>query len=305
LGIINSGSKEIDENFALAIATQSEIKLGKSVDKILGWLRGKPCTNKKTESPDFILNSSSGVVGIEHFKVSTGSIEKRGKWYSLPDEIYGASKGEHCDHEKTEETYKKAMVATRYPSSICTFKSILEKHLKHTKEYKEHISNYGGDRLVFLIELVHWDFIGLTAVGKKTFDCDYDNIPLCKDIVDSISEATDVDAVVILFNFYPYHNSTVFAFTPQEAKNGDIGEEIYEYIGYDESLEEKLIKLSCDGVLANELCDIDNYHELTNAVMENFEKSQLCIRSGKSCLVVTCVYDMMMDKGLVYNKRKN
>jgi len=309
LNIIYDGSKFSKERNALLLAIESKNKLGKSAENIINRLRGQSFTEEKSEAPDFILKSSSGVTGIEHFQVSTGSVKKKDNWQSLPDEIKAVLN--NCDdkqyiNDKTKRKLRQAMEATRYPASIDTFRDIFNKHLEKAKIYKKNICKYGGDHLIFFIEMLFWDFIGLTAVGKKTFNCNYDNIPLSKEIVDIISVADDVDSVIIFFNYNPYHhNSTLFAFTPTEARNGEISEEIYEYVGYDESLEKKLIKLSCDEISTDKINTIDNYFELCNEVTEDCKKSQAYILSGKSCLVNTFTYDMMIYKGIIDDKRKN
>jgi hypothetical protein len=288
------------------MAIKSKNKLGKSAAIILGSLRGESCTKEKVESPDFILKGTSGVIGIEHFQVTATSYMRKGKWQSTPDEIYHTlcnNKGKHYDRETIENTYKKGMKENRYSSSIQVFKSSFENHLKKAKEYKKNICKYGGDHLVFLIDVLYWDFYGLTAVGNKTFNCDYVNIPLCKDIVDIISDANNIDTVVIMFRFDSTHDSTVFAFTPQEAKNDDIGVEVYEYIGYGESLESELIKLSCNGVTADKTYNIDNYFKLLTTVEKNKKEIKDCILAGKSCIVPTSVYDEMAYKGLIDDKR--
>lgn len=303
---INIDSKEWKEKFALEMAIQAKIKLGKSAAIILGSIIGESCTKEKGESPDFIIKGTSGVIGIEHFQVTATSYMKKGKWQSTPDEIYHAlynDKGEHYDRETIMNTYKKGMKENRYSSSIKIFTSTFDNHLKKAEEYKKNICKYGGNHLVFLIEMLYWDFSCLTAVGNKTFNCDYVNIPLCKDIVDIISDANNIDAVVILFRFDSTYDSTVFAFTPQEAKNGDIGVEVYEHIGYNESLESKLIELSCNGVTADKIFDIDNYFELCTTVNEDIKRSKNCILSGKSCIVPTFTYDDMVHKGIIVDKR--
>lgn len=305
--IINDGSKEANESLALEMAIQSKNKFGKSADIILSWLSEKSCILKE-EAPDFILKGSSGVTGIEHFKVSTGSVGKKGKMESLPDKIYTASRrkneGKPYDQDKIEATYKQAMLLSNYSDSICAFEYNFNKHLGKVESYKKRLfDEHGGCRLVFLIEMVYWDFTGMTAVGKKTFDWDFDNIPLYKDIVDFVSVANNVDAVVILFNFYPRYSSTVFAFTPQEAKNRSIGVEVYEYIGYGKALEIELIKMHNDGVTPDKIPTNKNFEELNKAIDDSCKKSQEYICSGKSCIVPTFVYEIMVDNGLIKDNR--
>jgi hypothetical protein len=305
--IINNGSKESIEAFALIRSIQAEIKLGKSVGRILDWLKGESCTEKKEESPDFILKVNSGIIGIEHFQVTAGSVENNGKYQSLPDKLFSMlnkNNGISNDHERFNDLYKQAMEANNYFFSIGAFKYNFENHLKNAEKYKERMNKYGYCRLVFLIEMLCWDFTGFTAVGNKTFNCDYEKIPLCKDIVDIISTAYNIDAVVILFNHYHQCNSTVFAFTPQEARNEDIGVDIYEYIGYSESLEKNLIKLTLDGVTPDGIYAHENYMDIVETIKKEFKISQDYIRSGKSCLVATCVYDMMVYNGLAEDKRR-
>jgi hypothetical protein len=305
--IINNGSKESIEAFALIGSIQAKIKLGKSVERILNWLKGESCTDKKEESPDFILKGPSGVIGVEHFQVTAGSVEKNGKYQSLPNKLFSLlnkNNGNPNEYKRINELNKQALEANNYSLSICAFKYNFENHLKNTNKYKERINKYGDCcRLVFLIEMLYWDFTGLTAVGKKTFNCNYGKIPLCKDIVDIISTANDIDAVVISFNLYNQHASTVFAFTPQEAKNGDIGVDIYEYIGYSNSLEKELIKFALNGVTPDEIHNHDNYFEIIEAVNNDYKNFQDYILSGKSCIVLTDVYNFLVYNGLIEDKR--
>jgi len=48
---------------------------------------------------------------------------------------------------------------------------------------------------------------------------------------------------------------------------------------------------------------VDNYFALNELVMENIKNSQIQIRSGKPCIVVTTAYDMMVYEGLIDDKR--
>ena len=312
---LNVISNKSDEFFALEMAIRSKTKLGKSADSIFNWFGKKSCILQKGESPDFIIKDSSDVIGIEHFQVSTGSVMKKGEMQSLPNVIDSAlrrkNKGKSFNGVKTANTYKQAMVASNYSDSICAFEYNFNKHLEKVGSYKKRLCDeYGSGRLIFIIEMLFWDFTGLTAVGEKTFDWGFDNIPLSKDIVDIISEANNIDAVVILFNFEPDHDSTVFAFTPQEAKNGDVGVEIYKYVGYGEQFEKELIELvahlngvQCDSILTDIFSKAGNPAELTIAAKEIYQKSRELILSGQPCLVATCVYDMMVRDGFIEDKR--
>jgi hypothetical protein len=280
IDIVDDGSKESKKAIALAVATQAKYKFGNGVEKILDWLIGKSCVEGKSEIPDFIINGSSGVVGIEHFEVAANSVMINDKWQSPLAEAsmalynYGNNKPVP-DLDKKLEKHHNTVGNTTYYSSIHVFKDIFEKHLKKAEQYRKRLSVYDANRLVFLVEMLSWEFIGLTAIGKKTFDCNFIKIPLCRDIVDIIATADSVDAVVLLFNNYPNNDSTVFAFTPQQAKDDSIDVEIYEYAGNDEK----------------------------SAIRNVCNKAFNLISSGKSCIVDTRFYNMLIQERLIPDER--
>jgi len=307
--LTDDGSKESREAIALVVAAQSKIRLGRDVDKILNWLIGEICTTSKSEVPDFILKSSTGITGIEHFEVAADSMEKNGKWQSslaaasMALYNYNQNIGSAIKLEKEFENFHNAVNTSTYYSSIRVFRDIFNKHLKNTERYKQQIMANGGNRLVFLIEMLSWNFVGLTAVGKKTFDCNHINIPLCRDIVEIIATANDIDAVVLLFNSYPFYDSTVFAFTPQQAKNENIGVEIYEYAGNNEFVESRLNELFASGVSAVQFHIAGNFDTEKTAIKEVCKKAFNFVRSGKSCIVDTGFYDTMVKSGVIPDKR--
>jgi len=307
--LTDNGTKDSREAIALITAAQSKIRFGRDADKILNWLIGDICTTGKSESPDFILKSSSGIVGIEHFEISADSIEENGKWKSPLAEVsmalynYNQNIGSANKLGIEFEKFKNAVYKSTYYSSIRAFRYIFNKHLKNTERYKQQIIAYGGKNLVFLIEMLSWNFVGLTAVGKKTFDCDYNHIPLCRDIVEIIAKADNIDAIVLLFNNYPAYDSIVFAFTPQQARNENIGVEIFEYAGNSEFIESRFTELIASRVKANQFHIVGNYETEKNAIKENCSKACKLICSGKSCIVDTGLYDTLVDYGVIVDKR--
>jgi len=133
--------------------------------------------------------------------------------------------------DKMSQRIEKSASDRTYTSSMEVFKYHFENHLKKVDNYRQRHIQYGNIRIVFLIEMRSWHFEGLVAVGKEIFECRNDRVPLCKDLVDIVASANEIDAVVILFNLFPFNEPIVFAFTPQQAKNMDIGVEVYEYAG--------------------------------------------------------------------------
>lgn len=309
--LTDNGFKDSREAIALIVAAQSKIRFGREANKILNWLIGGNCTTGKSEAPDFILKSSTGITGIEHFEIAADSIEKNGKWQSplagssMALYNYNQNIGSAIEFKREFEKFKDAINKSTYYSSICVFRDIFNKHLKNTERYKQQIITNGGNRLVFLIEMLSWNFVGLTAVGKNTFDCDHINIPLCRDIVEIIATADDIDAVVLLFNNYPFHDSLVFAFTPQQAKNENIGVEIYEYAGNNEFVESRINELFASVDNAAQFHIADNLKEEKAAIKEVCKKALYLIRTGKPCIVNTGFYDTMVNIGVIPDKRTN
>jgi hypothetical protein len=307
--LTDDGSKDSKETIALIVTAQSKIRFGRDVDKILNWLIGEICTTSKSEAPDFVLKSSAGITGIEHFAIAADSIMKNGKWQSplasasMALYNYNQNTGSGIELEREFEKFKNAVNTSTYYSSIYVFRDIFNKHLKNTQRYKQQIIANGGNRLVFLIEMLSWNFVGLTAVGKNTFDCDYNNIPLCRDIVEIIATADDIDAVVLLFNNYPFHDSTVIAFTPQQAKNENIGVEIYEYAGNSEFVESRFNELFTSGISAAQFHIAGNFDKEKTAIKEVCKKAFYLVRSGKPCIVDTGFYDTMVKYGVIPDKR--
>jgi len=307
--LTDDGSKGSKEAIALVVAAESKIRFGRDVDNILNWLIGEICTTSKSEVPDFVLKSSAGITGIEHFAIAADSIVKNGRWQSplaaasMALYNYNQNIGSGIELEREFEKFRNAVNISTYYSSICVFRDIFSKHLKNTERYKQQIITNGGSRLIFLIEMLSWNFVGLTAVGKNTFDCDYNNIPLCRDIVEIISTADDIDAVVLLFNNYPFHDSTVFAFTPQQAKNENIGVEIYEYAGNSEFVETSLNKLFASGISATQFHEVGNYETEKAAIKNVCSKAFNLIRTGKSCIVDTGFFDFLVNSGVIPDER--
>jgi hypothetical protein len=308
IDIVDDGSKEAKEAVALEVATHSKYNFGKDVDKILDWLIGKSCVEGKSEIPDFIIKSSSGVVGIEHFEVAANSVMINDKWQSPLAEasmaLYNFRNNKPApDLDKKYEKLMNAIDNSTYYSSIRVFKGIFEKHLKKVEQYRKQLSIYNANKLIFLAEMLSWNFVGLTAVGKKTFDCNFIKIPLCRDIVKIIATADSVDAVVLLFNNYPSYDSTVFAFAPQQAKDDSIGVEIYEYAGNDELAESCLRKLINTGISPNEFYISENFYKERSAIRNVCNKAFNLIRSGKSCIVDTGFYDTLVQGGVIHDAR--
>jgi hypothetical protein len=307
--VIDNGSKESRESIALNIAAQSKTRLGRNANEILGWLIGESCTINKSEVPDFILRSSTGVIGIEHFEIAAGSIKQNGKWCSplagasMALHRYDQSIGAANKLEKEFEKFIQAAETSTYYSSIRAFRDIFNKHLKNVGRYRQQIIANGGNRLVFLIEMLSWNFVGLTAVGKKTFNCNEKKIPLCRDIVDIIATANEIDAVVLLFNLHPFQDSTVFAFTPQQARDENIGVEIYEYAGNDEFVESSFGRLKDSGVSMAQFYMAGNFETEKKAIKEVCIKAFNLIRSGKACVVNTGFYDTLINNGVIPDER--
>jgi hypothetical protein len=190
-----------------------------------------------------------------------------------------------------------------YNNSMKAFKYIFEKHIQKAENYKKHTSHFGGNRLVFLVDMYGWFYSGLTAVGTKTFNCDDRNIPLCRDIVNIIAKADDIDAVVILFNTNPNYYPTVFAFTPKQAKNNDIGIEVYEYAGDSVYVESFKLKLK-DGTISNDDFVLkDNYLSEKAVMLTECDKAFNMIQKGQSCLVKTSFYDTLVLNGIICDNR--
>jgi len=196
---INNESKIANENIAIVTAIQAKYKFGKSSNIIMNWLMSESCSIEKNESPDFIIKKSSGVIGVEHFQISASSVKKKGALQSLPNELFSVLKDKNRNYkqETKDNLMKQALSTNNYHNSIQAFKIIFEDHLLKVKKYRENLSNYENVKIVFLIEMLFWDFVGLTAVGENTFNCDFNNIPMCKDIIDIISNANEINAVVI------------------------------------------------------------------------------------------------------------
>ena len=308
INIVDDGSKESKEAIALAVATQAKYKFGKDVYKILDWLTGESCVKGKSEIPDFIIENSFGITGIEHFEVAASSIMINNKWQSPLAEasmaLYNYRNNKQVDDlDKKYEKLGNAIINSTYYSSIHAFKDIFEKHIKKVEEYRKKLIVYESNRLVFLVEMFSWNFVGLTAVGKKTFNCDHIKIPLCRDIVDIIATANNVDAIILLFNNYPFYDSTVFAFTPQQAKNDNIGVEIYEYAGNNDLAESYLRKIINIGISPEEFYFSDKHNEAKLAVRNVCKKAINLISSGKSCIIDTGFYDTLAKGGVIHDKR--
>jgi len=305
--IIDDGSKESREAMALVVVSEAKQKYGNSVDTILNWLIGQPCTSDKSEMPDFILRGSSGVIGVEHFEVSANSVVEFGKWQSPLARAsnvlhsFKNGKADLNDVEKEIDRLIKTDEKISYASSVRAFESIFNKHLSKVKTYRKRLSDFGGERLVFLIEMLAWNFVGLTALGNTSFDCNMTEVPLTKEIVDIVSSTDDLDAVVLLYNFYPFHESTVFAFTPQQARGNAVGIEIYEFVGNSELVENNLAKIMNTQANQNEniLSDVNR-----QTIMADCTNAFELISAGKSCIVQTNFYDFLVGNGIVNDKRR-
>ena len=217
---------------------------------------------------------------------------------------YWNNKGQYSDIEKSRHRLISAAETSSYASSIRVFKYNFEKHYKKVANYRHRLSEFGGGRLIFLIDMLSWDFIGLTAVGNTVFDCGPENIPLCKDIVDIISTANKIDAVVLLYNLYPFHDSIVFSFTPAQAKSGNIGVEIFEYAGQDEYVKNEIDKAINSGVNRKNFYASENFKKIKPLVFDECKKAVSLVQSGKPCLINTGFYNTLVNFGVIPDQRQ-
>jgi len=309
--IDDNGSKESREAIALLLAAQSNHRYGTDVEEILSLLTEESSIIDRSDAPDFIIRNASGTIGIEHFEVAADSMIIDGKFQST---LAGASKAlyEYNQNIETnkdlEKEYKKffsAIESSTYYSSIHAFKRNFEKHLKNAGRYKQNLIGNGYKKLFFLIEMLSWNFVGLTAVGNESFDCDINNIPIFQDIVDIIATAIEIDAIILLFNNYPFYDSTVFAFTPQQATYNNIGVEIYEYAGNSEYVESVLRDLPKSGIGLEQFHTPDNYEKEKEAIKDVCKKAFSLIHSRKPCVMDNGFYETLVKSGVIPDRRSH
>ena len=300
---VDDGSKESKEAVALHVALTAKNKFGRDARQIVDLLTGSQYGSEKSESPDFLLKYGSDIVGVEHFEVTADTLEQRSnKFQSQISRVarihyeLGRGKKQFSDLECGMQEFIAQASNSNYLTAIRAFEYVFEKHKKKIPKYHENVESVGGSRLVFLVEMIGWTFPNLVAVGESSFNWEIDRIPLTKDIVDIAASADELDAVILLFNNYPFHDSTVFAFCPRDARSGTIGAEVYEYAGYDDEINNALARIAKEGIDAQEFWNSIGGQALRTKIDDSNFNAMDLLKKKVPCIIESGLYNSLIER---------